>query len=406
MLRRVVVTGLGIVSCIGNELDTVAVALRDGRSGVRTFSQFAEMGLRSRVAGVPDLSGEPPVERRVRRFMADAALYAYHAMRRALADAALPQQVVVHPRTGLIVGSGVGSLSEHALSVATLRSKGVTKVLPYVVPRIMGSTTSACLSTAFGIQGASYSMTSACATSAHCIGHGTELIQFGKQDVVIAGGAEEVGWASTMPFEAMGALSTGFGDSTASRPYDVSRDGFVIAGGAGILVLEELEHARRRGARIYAEVAGYGACSDGRDMVTPCATGAARAMRLALAEAGGTVDYINTHATSTRLGDVSELAAIRAVFGQEERGVPAISSTKGLTGHPIAAAAAHEAVYSLLMMEREFLTGCAHVLQPDPACAGLPVLFSSEQRRIDSVMSNSFGFGGTNASLIFRRLES
>ncbi len=404
-MRRVVVTGLGIVSCIGNELDTVASALREGRSGVRPVSQFAEMGLRSRVAGVPDVSGEPAVERRLRRFMADAALYAYHAMRRALADAALEHRVVVHPRTGLVVGSGVGSLFEHTLAVDTLRSKGMAKVLPYVVPRIMGSTTSACLSTAFGIQGVSYSMTSACATSAHCIGHGTELIQFGKQDVVIAGGAEEVCWTSTMPFEAMGALSTACGDSTASRPYDVSRDGFVIAGGAGILVLEELEHARRRGARIYAEVAGYGACSDGRDMVTPCADGAARAMRLALAEAGGTVDYINTHATSTRLGDVSELEAIRAVFCQDERGVPAISSTKGLTGHPIAAAAAHEAVYSLLMLEREFLAGCAHVLHPDPACDGLPVLFQSEQRRIDSVMSNSFGFGGTNASLIYRRLE-
>ncbi|MEO8409415.1 MAG: beta-ketoacyl synthase N-terminal-like domain-containing protein, partial [Propionivibrio sp.] len=258
--------------------------------------------------------------------------------------------------------------------------------------------------TAFGIQGASSSITSACASSAHCIGHGAELIQFGKQDIVIAGGAEEVCWTSTMPFDAMGALSTAVNDGTASRPYDVSRDGFVIAGGAGILVLEELEHARRRGARIYAELAGYGASSDGLDMVTPSADGAARAMRLALDEAGGSIDYINTHATSTVIGDVSELEAIRCVFGNGTRKMPAISSTKGLTGHPIAAAAAHEAVYSLLMLEREFLAGCAHVRQFDPACSGLPILSCSVDRRIDSVMSNSFGFGGTNASLIFRRL--
>ncbi|HJV92853.1 MAG TPA: beta-ketoacyl synthase N-terminal-like domain-containing protein, partial [Azonexus sp.] len=306
------------------------------------------------------------------------------------------------PRTGLIVGSGVGSPFEHSLAVDTLRSKGIGKVLPYGVPRIMGSTTSACLSTAFGIQGVSYSMSSACATAAHCIGHATELIQFGKQDVVFAGAGEEVCWTTTMPFDAMGALSTNYSDGTASRPYDINRDGFVIAGGAGILVLEELEHARRRGARIYAEVAGYGACSDGLDMVTPSPEGAARAMRLALAEAGGGIDYINTHATSTRLGDIGELAAICEVFGNK---VPLISSTKGLTGHPIAAAAAHEAIYSLLMLEREFVAGCANLEQPDPACAGLPILRRSIDRRIDAFMSNSFGFGGTNASLIFRRVE-
>lgn len=405
-MRRVVVTGLGIVSCIGNDLTTVELALREGRSGVRHVPDYAVVGLRSCVAGVPEIGDEPPVDRKIRRFMGDAALYAYHAMRRALIDAGLSRTSISTPRTGLIVGSGVGSLFEHSLAVDTLRSKGISKVLPYGVPKIMGSTASACLSTAFGIQGASYSITSACATSAHCIGHGAELIQFGKQDIVIAGGAEEVCWTSTMQFDAMGALSTTYNNSTASRPYDVSRDGFVIAGGAGILVLEELEHARSRGAHMYAELVGYGACSDGLDMVTPSADGAARAMHIALNEAGGTVDYINTHATSTRIGDVCELDAIRDVFKKRECDVPAISSTKGLTGHPIGAAAAHEAVYSLLMLENQFLAGCAHVTEVDPACAGLPILMHSIDRRIDSVMSNSFGFGGTNASLIFRKLRN
>lgn len=400
--RRVVVTGVGIVSCLGNELDAVELALREGRSGIRHVPEYAELGLRSCVAGIPEIGGEPPVDRKIRRFMGDAALYAYHAMRRALADAALDPAAISSPRTGLIVGSGVGSPFEHSNAIDTLRAKGIGKVLPYGVPRIMGSTTSACLATAFGIKGTSYSMSSACATAAHCIGHAAELIQFGKQDVVIAGAGEEVRWTTTMTFDAMGALSTRYNDSSASRPYDASRDGFVIAGGAGILVLEELEHARRRGARIYAELVGYGACSDGLDMVTPAPEGAARAMRQALAEAGGSVDYINTHATSTPIGDVSELSAIREVFGLA---VPLISSTKGLTGHPIAAAAAHEAIYSLLMLEREFIAGCAHLEQPDPACDGLPIVRQSIARRIDAFMSNSFGFGGTNASLVFRRLS-
>jgi 3-oxoacyl-[acyl-carrier-protein] synthase-1 len=401
-MRRVAVTGMGIVSCLGNDPDTVTQALRQGSSGIRYVPQYAEFGLRSCVAGIPDISAEPPVDRKIRRFMGDAALYAHHAMRRALADANIDQATLSTPRTGLIVGSGVGSLFEHSAAADMLRAKGIGKVLPYGVPRIMGSTTSACLSTAFGIQGASYSISSACATAAHCIGHAAELIRFGKQDTVIAGGAEEVCWTSTMHFDAMGALSSTFNDATASRPYDTRRDGFVIAGGAGILVLEELQQARQRGAHIHAEIVGYGACSDGLDMVTPSPEGAARAMRLALAEAGGSVDYINTHATSTRLGDIGELAAIREVFG---KAVPLISSTKGLTGHPIAAAAAHEAVYSLLMLEREFIAGCANLDEPDPACAGLPILRQSIDRRIDTFMSNSFGFGGTNASLVFRRVQ-
>lgn len=404
-MRRVVVTGIGIVSCLGNDLDEVVLALREGRSGIRYIQEYEELGFNSRVAGIPDISGEPPVDRRIRRFMGDAALYAYYAMRRALVDAGISGDDLTDLRTGLIVGSGVGSLYEHNAAVDILRSRGISKVLPYGVPRIMGSTTSACLSTAFGIRGVSYSMTSACATSAHCIGHGTNLIQFGKQDIVIVGGAEEVCWTSTVHFDAMGALSSSFNDATASRPYNLDRDGFVIAGGGGILVLEELEHARQRGAHIYAEVAGYGACSDGSDMVIPAAEGAARAMRLALEEAGGGIDYINTHATSTRVGDTGELLAIREVFDDAGQEVPAISSTKGLTGHPIAAAGVHEAAYSLLMMEREFLAGCAHIRDLDPACAGLPILTHSVERRVDSVMSNSFGFGGTNASLIFHRFN-
>jgi 3-oxoacyl-[acyl-carrier-protein] synthase-1 len=396
----VVITGMGIVSCLGNDLDSVAEALRSGVSGVRYLPEHAALGLRSCVAGVPDTEHEPPIDRKLRRFMGDASLFAYHAMRRALADAALTPELLNSPRTGLVVGSGVGSPFEHVAAVDTLRRYGIDKVAPYIVPRVMGSTTSACLATAFGIQGISYSLTSACASSAHCIGHAADLIRFGKQEMVIAGGAEELRWTSTVLFDAMGVLSTAVQDSTASRPYDQSRDGFVIAGGAGILVLEELQQARQRGARIFGELAGYGACSDGQDMLNPATSGAVRAMRLALAEAGGEVDYLNTHATSTRVGDLSELAAVREVFATR---MPLLSSTKGLTGHPIAAAGAHEAIFSLLMMERDFVAGCAHLQQPDPATDGMPILRHSMERRIDSAMSNSFGFGGTNASLIFRR---
>jgi 3-oxoacyl-[acyl-carrier-protein] synthase I len=400
MVRRVAVTGLGIVSCLGNNLNAVELALREGRSGLSYVPEYAERGLRSHVAGIPDISNEPPVSRKIRRFMGDAALYAYYAMCSALKDSGLAKDLLESPRTGLIVGSGVGSPFEHIAAIDMLREKGLEKILPYTVPRVMGSTTSACLSTAFGIKGTSYSITSACATAAHCIGHGAELIQFGKQDTVIVGGSEEVRWTSTALFDAMGALSTSYNDASASRPYDKGRDGFVIAGGAGILVLEEMEQAIKRGAHIHAEIVGYGACSDGHDMVTPSPEGAAQAMRLALAEAATSIDYINAHATSTPTGDISELDAIRNVFGAA---LPLISSTKGLTGHPIAAAAAHEAIYSIMMLEREFVAGCANLDDPDPATAGLPILTGSIDRRIDTVMSNSFGFGGTNASLVFRR---
>ena len=401
-MRRVVVTGLGIISCLGNDPATVEASLREGRSGIRYVPEYAELGLRSRIAGIPDLDHEPVVDRKLRRFMGDASLYAYHAMRRAVDDSGLGESLVSHPRTGLIVGSGVGSPHEHVLAADNLRQFGLAKVLPYTVPRVMGNTTSACLSTAFGILGTSYSLASACATSAHSIGNATDLIRFGKQDIVFAGGAEEVKWTSTALFDAMGALSTAYNDVTASRPFDAGRDGFVIAGGAAILVLEELEHARRRGARIYAEVAGYGACCDGADMVSPSAEGAARAMRLALAEAETSIDYINAHATSTKLGDLSELQAIREVFGHE---IPVISSTKGLSGHSIAATAAQEAIYSMLMLNHGFVAGCANVSELDQGCAGMPILLACEERRVDALMSNSFGFGGTNASLVFCRIN-
>jgi 3-oxoacyl-[acyl-carrier-protein] synthase I len=400
-MRRVVVTGMGIISCIGNDLDVVEQSLRLGRSGLKYVPEYAELGLRSCVAGIPDISDEPAIDRKYRRFMGDASIYAHHAMRLALKDSHLSNEVLTSPRTGLVVGSGVGSPYEHIASVDVLRKSGLSKVLPYAVPRVMGSTTSACLSTAFGMHGTSCSMTSACATSAHCIGYGTELIQFGKQDVVIVGGAEEVRWTSTVLFDAMGALSTGRNDATASRPFDANRDGFVIAGGAGILVLEELEHALQRGAHIYAEVVGYGTSSDGLDMVTPSSKGAARAMRLALDEAASSIDYINAHATSTKIGDTCELEAICEVFGGN---APIISSTKGMTGHPIAAAAVHEAIYSLLMLDRNFLAGCTNIELLDPAAVDMPILRNSVDRQVNTVMSNSFGFGGTNASLIFRRL--
>jgi 3-oxoacyl-[acyl-carrier-protein] synthase I len=394
---------MGIISCIGNDIDTVELALRNGQSGLTFVQEYADLGLRSCVAGIPDMSEEPLIDRKFRRFMGDASIYAYHAMRRAIADSQLSHPQLTSTRTGLVVGSGVGSPFEHMLSIDVFRKNGLNKVLPYAVPRVMGSTTSACLSTAFGMRGTSCSMTSACTTSAHCIGYGAELIQFGKQDTVIVGGAEEVQWTSTALFDAMGALSTGRNDATASRPFDVDRDGFVIAGGAGILVLEALEHAQRRGAHIYAELVGYGTCSDGLDMVTPTSDGAARAMRLALDQAGGSVDYINAHATSTKLGDISELDAIREVFGTTHD-MPIISSTKGITGHPIAASAVHEAIYSLMMLDRGFLAGSLNIEQLDPAADNMPILTRTIDHPVNTVMSNSFGFGGTNASLIFRRM--
>jgi len=402
-VRRVVVTGMGIVSCLGNELDEVERALREGRSGVRYCEDYERAGMRSRVAGIPDLAEEPPIDRKLRRFMGSVAVYAHHAMRKAIANARLAARDISDPRVGLIVGSGTGSLSQYLPAIDVLRAKGLQKMPPYVVPQSMASTVSACLATAYAIRGYSYSITSACASSAHCIGHAMELIRMGKQDRVFAGGAEEAEWTSAAAFDAMGALSTAYNDTpqTASRPYDAGRDGFVMAAGSGILVLEALEHAEARGARIYGELAGYGASSDGEDMITPAPESVARAMRLALAEAGvEQVDYINTHATSTPVGDVAELAAIGEVFGTR---VPPVSSTKGLTGHAVAASGAHEAIYSLLMMEKGFIAPCANLRERDPATAGFPLVTRCEERSIRSVLSNSLGFGGTNASLLFRR---
>lgn len=408
MLRRVVVTGMGIVSCIGNDLESVTQSLQQGRSGITFVPEYAALGLRSQVAGIPDISSKPTIHRKIRRFMADASIYAYHAMQDALADSQLESKTITSPRTGLIVGSGVGSPFEHTEAVDTLRNKGLYRVVPYAVPRIMGSTTSACLATAFGLQGISCSMTSACATSAHCIGYGTELIQFGKQDVMIVGGAEEVRWTTTAMFDAMGALSSAYNDASASRPYDSTRDGFVIAGGAGVLILEELSHALQRGAHIYAEITGYGVSSDGADMVLPSTDGAVRAMQSAISQHtaiqhNAPIDYINAHATSTPLGDISEIKAIQHIFKDR---LPLISSTKGITGHPIAASAVHEAIYSMLMLKHHFVSGCHNLTTPDPDIIGLPVLTHTVPQSVNAVLSNSFGFGGTNASLIFQRYNT
>lgn len=403
-MRRVVVTGIGLVSCLGNRLSEVARALSEGRSGITHVAEYSRLGFRSCVAGIPSLDEAETVPRRLRRYMSDASLYAYLAAQSAIRDACLSAAQIADPRTGVVVGSGVGSLFQHAEAVEIFKTRGPSKVPPYIVPQSMGSTTSANLVTALGIRGVSYSLTSACATSAHSIGHAAELIQLGKQDCMIAGGAEEVRWTSTLCFDAMGALSTSFNDcpQAASRPYDRKRDGFVIAGGAGILMLEALDCALARGARIRAELVGYGATSDGADMVTPDPDGAARAMRLALEQAGGDVDYINAHATSTQAGDAVELEAIRRVFGHH---VPLVSSTKGLTGHPIAAAGAHEAIYCLLMMENNFIAGCVNLDDPDEIAEEFPLVRNTRSGTLDTVMSNSFGFGGTNASLVFRRFR-
>lgn len=404
MLRRVAITGMGIVSCLGNRLDDVAAALRAGRSGIRAMPEFAAHGLKSQVAGMPEHDGLTSVHRRYRRFMGEVAQYAYSAMHDAIADAGLDEALVRHPRTGLIAGSGVGSLYRHHTELDVAGQEGAHKVSPFAVPQVMGSTVSAVLSTAFGITGASYSITSACATSAHCLGHGLELIQLGKQDIVLAGGGEELNWTTAILFDAMGALSSAFNDrpERASRPYDTDRDGFIIAAGAGMLVLEEMEHARRRGARIYGELAGYGATSDGLDMLAPSRDGAARAMRLALAGLDARPDYVNTHATSTRAGDLVEVEAMQSVFGED---MPAFSSTKGLTGHPIGAAGAHEAIYTLLMLRDGFVAGSVNLEHEDPLLQRLPLVRTTVERHIDLAMSNSFGFGGTNASLVFRRVE-
>ncbi|MGM0984912.1 MAG: beta-ketoacyl-ACP synthase I [Pseudomonadota bacterium] len=402
-MRRVVVTGLGIVSCLGNDAQQVLEALRNGRSGIRFKEDYAERGFRSQVAGSVDIDLDALIDRKLRRFMGDAAAYAYISMAQAIEDAGLAPEQVSSERTGLIAGSGGASSANQVEAADLMREKGLRRVGPYRVTRTMGSTVSACLATPFQIKGVNYSISSACATSAHCIGSGVEQIQMGKQDVVFAGGGEEEHWTLSCLFDAMGALSTHYNDTPdkASRPYDQARDGFVIAGGGGMLVLEELEHAKARGAKIYAEVTGYGATSDGHDMVAPSGEGAMRCMRQAMATVDGKIDYINTHGTSTPVGDVAELKAIREVFGDS---TPAMSSTKSLTGHSLGATGVQEAVYSLLMMENDFIAASANVDTLDEQADGFDIV---TQRRddvaVDRVLSNSFGFGGTNACLVLEK---
>ena len=405
-MKRVVVTGMGIVSCLGNDKESVTDALRNGRSGIKFKEEYKEMGLRSNVAGQVDIDISEHIERKPLRFMGDAAAYAYIAMSQAIADAGLSDEQVSNIRTGLVAGSGGGSSMNQVQAADILREKGVKRIGPYMVPRVMTSTVSACLATPYKIKGVNYSITSACATSAHCIDNAAELIQLGKQDVVFAGGGEEEHWSLSCLFDAMGALSTKYNDTPqqASRPYDANRDGFVIAGGAGMIVLEELEHAKARGAKIYGELVGYGATSDGYDMVAPSGEGAARCMRLALQNVSSEVDYINSHGTSTPAGDMQELKAIKQAYG--EHPIPVIGSTKSLAGHSLGATGVQEAIFSLLMMQNNFIAASANIEELDSEAAGIPI--ATEKREnvtLNTIMSNSFGFGGTNASLVFSRVN-
>ena len=403
-MRRVVVTGMGIVSSIGNNLQDVTGALRQGRSGIEYSEEYQELGFRSRIHGSIEVDLAGAIDRKQKRFMGDAAAYNYLAMLEAIQDSGLSQDVISSPRTGLVVGSGGGSPENISNAVDLLRDKGVKRVGPYMVTRTMASSTAACLGTAFKIKGVAYSISSACATSAHCIGNAGELIQMGKQDLVFAGGAEELHWTTTVLFDAMGALSSKYNDApqTASRAYDADRDGFVISGGGGVLVMEELEHARNRGARIYAELVGYGATSDGFDMVQPSGEGAARCMEQAIAGLGRPVDYLNSHGTSTPVGDVRELEAISKVFGGD---VPPISATKSLTGHALGAAGVNEAVYTLLMLEGDFIAASANIANIDPDAESFPIVRERQDNAgLNVVMSNSFGFGGTNSTLVFQRM--
>ncbi len=406
--RRVVITGSGIVSCIGNDLDTVAANLRSSTSGITRDESHAEKGLRSQISGRPQVDLEAAIDRKLLRFMGDAAAFAYIALKDAIAQSGLDEAQVSNPRTGLIMGSGGGSPENLIGSADVLREKGVRRVGPYQVTRTMNSTVSACLATAFGIKGLNYSISSACATSAHCIGVAAQQIRWGMQDVVFAGGGEEAHWGMAMLFDAMGALSSKYNDNpaTASRPYDANRDGFVIAGGGGAVVLESLEHAQARGATILAELIGFGASSDGVDMVAPSGDGAIACMKQALqgldGNGVGPIDYINTHGTSTPVGDVSELRAMRATFGDA---VPPFSSTKSLTGHSLGATSVQEAIFCMLMLQHGFIAGSANVDTVDPEAADLPLVRESRDAPLRTALSNSFGFGGTNASLVLRRWE-
>jgi len=405
-MRRVVVTGMGIVSSIGNNTQEVLASLREAKSGIVRADKYAELGFRCQVHGAPSLDAESVVDRRAMRFLGGGAAWNHIAMEQAIRDAGLEANEISHEMTGIIMGSGGPSTRSIVEAADTARSKGPKRVGPFAVPKAMSSTASATLGTWFKIKGVSYSISSACATSNHCIGNALEIIQLGKQDVIFAGGCEELDWTLSVLFDAMGAMSSKFNDTpqTASRAYDIDRDGFVIAGGAGVLVLEELDHAKARGARIYAEVGGYGATADGHDMVAPSGEGAVRCMRMALKDVRPAVDYINPHATSTPIGDLREMEAIREVFGSAP---PPIAATKSLTGHSLGAAGAQEAIYSLLMMNNGFICESANIANLDPAFADMPVV---RERRdgvtLGCVLSNSFGFGGTNASVVFKRLDA
>lgn len=402
-MRRVVVTGLGIVSSIGNNQSEVTESLRAGKSGLEFSQEYADMGFRSHVTGTINIELTDLIDRKLKRFMGDGAAYNYVAMQQAIDDAELSESDVSNPRSGLVVGSGGPSTADIVEAADILRAKGIKRVGPYRVTRGMSSTNSACLATPFKIKGVNYSISSACSTSAHCIGHGAELIQMGKQDIVFAGGGEVLHWSLSDLFDAMGALSSKHNETpeTASRAFDVSRDGFVISGGAGVLVMEELEHAKARSAKIYAELVGYGATSDGYDMVAPSGEGAQRCMQQAMETADHKIDYINAHGTSTPVGDMKELEALKEVFGNE---IPHISATKSLTGHALGAAGVNEAIYSLLMMKHDFISASANITELDPAAEGFPIVRERmDNANLNCVMSNSFGFGGTNACLVFAK---
>ena len=401
-MRRVVVTGMGIVSSIGNSAQEVTASLREAKSGIVRADKYAELGFRCQVHGAPSFDAEQ-VDRRARRFMADGGIWNYASMTQAIADSGLEEKDVKNDRTGIIMGSGGPSTRTIVAAADTAREKGPKRVGPFAVPPSMSSAHSAVLATPFGIRGVNYSITSACATSAHCIGNAAEMIQWGKQDVMFAGGGEELDWTLSVLFDAMGAMSSKYNatPATASRAYDKNRDGFVIAGGAGVVVLEELEHAKARGAKIYGELVGYGATSDGHDMVAPSGEGAMRCMRMAMQGVSGPIDYINPHGTSTPVGDKKEIEAIREVFGSN---IPPISSTKSLTGHSLGATGVQETIYCLLMMKNGFLAESAHIEELDPDFADIPILRKRvDNAKIDTVMSNSFGFGGTNATLVMQR---
>ncbi len=404
-MKRVVITGIGIISSIGNNKEEVLASLKEGKSGIEYVPEFAEVGMRSQVAGTIKLNPAELIDRKIYRFMGDAAAYAYLSMKEAIEDSGLTEDQISNDRTGLVIGAGTGSAHSQLVACDAVRGpRGVKAVGPYAVTKTMASSVSACLATPYKIRGVNYSISSACATSAHCIGHAMELIQLGKQDVVFAGGAEELSWECATEFDAMGAVSTKYNETPtkASRAYDANRDGFVIAGGGAVVVVEELEHALARGAKIYAEIVGYGATSDGYDMVAPSGEGAERCMKQAMATVKGEIEYINVHGTSTPVGDVKELGAIKNVFGEN---TPAISSTKSMTGHSLGAAGAHEAIYSLLMLDNDFIAPSINIEELDEQAQGVNIVTERQDKALTTVMSNSFGFGGTNACLVFQKYQ-